>query len=113
MGYFDLPTGEFDLLLKDGKGEQWKNVMFTDSINASEIAECVEEWSVYHKVLKARFNGREVAMPTHYHWELRHKEEAFGSFKTRKEAVEAMYQRKAMWRKDKTIKVGLPCFVTD
>lgn len=46
MGLFDLPRGEFDLLLKgkDGK-EAWKNVMFCDSFDTGEVADLVEMWS--------------------------------------------------------------------
>ena len=114
MGAFDLPRGEFDLLLKDKTGaENWKNVMFADSIYTEEVADLVEMWSVNYTVLAARFNGRPVAIPVKYHWELRYKDECFGKFATREECKNAMYERKAMWRKDKTIKVGLPVFVQD
>ena len=113
MGAFDLPTGELELLLKDGKGEHWESVLFTDSLDDYDIADSVEEWSVNHSVLAARFNGRMVALPTAYHWELRHRDESFGKFPTRKECMDAMYKRKSMWRKDKTVKVGLPVFVKD
>ena len=113
MGAFDLPRGEFDLLLKDSKGEHWKNVMFADSFDEGEVADIVEMWSVNHKVLAARFNGRPVAIPTRYHWELRYKDEVFGSFKLREEAKEALYQRKAMWRKDKSTRVGCIYFVKE
>lgn len=113
MGMFGLPTGEFDLLLKDGKGEHWKNVMFTDSLYEEDIADCVEIWSVNYKVLSARFNGRTVSIPTGYHWELRSKDEVFGIYKTRKEAKAAMDERKLLRYKDKSIKVGLPVYVKE
>lgn len=113
MGAFDLPSGEFDLLLKDRTGEHWESVMFTDSIDNAVIADCVEMWSENHTVLAARFNGRAVTIPTKYHWELRSKDEVFGKFATREEAKKAMYERKAMWRKDKVTRPGIPVFVKD
>ena len=114
MGLFDLPRGEFDLLLKgkDGK-ENWKNVMFCDSFGTGEVADLVEMWSTNYTVLAARFNGRPVEIPTNYHWELRSKGESLGKYATREEAKAAMYERKALWRKDKTTKVGIPYFVKD
>ena len=113
MGAFDLPHGEFDLLLENSKGKEWKNVMFTDTIDKGMIADCVEMWSGNYKVLSARFNGIKVEIPTNYHWELRFKGEVLGKFKTRDEAKEEMYRRKALWRKDKSVKVGIPYFAQD
>ena len=113
MGAFDLPTGELELLLKDSKGEHWESVAFTDSVDDYDIVDSVEDWSVNHTVLAARFNGKPVKIPDKYHWELRHRDECFGKFPTRNECVDAMHKRKSMWRKDKTVKVGLPVFVKD
>ena len=110
MGYFDLPRGELELQLKDGKGIHWESVCFTDRLDKETLAMCKEEWSERHEVLAARYNGKEVEIPTNYHWDLRHKDVVFGSYKTREEAVNAMHQRKSMWRKDKTVKIGLPYF---
>lgn len=116
---FTLPRGEFDLYLKPRKGadcrseEGWKNIMMTDRLEAGEIAESVEEWSKNYEVLGARYNGKEVTIPKNYHWELRSGSEAFGSFKTRKDALEEMHHRKVLRRQDKTIKTGLPVFVEE
>ena len=111
MGAFDLPRGEFELLLKKDGEAEWKSVMFTDYIDMGEIADAAEMWSKNYKVLAARYNGREVTIPTNYKWELRYKDEVFGEFKTRAEAVEEMNRRKIERRKDKTVRVGLPYFV--
>ena len=119
MGIFDLPTREFELLLKKkGRGqrkEEWKSVMFTDRLELAEIARCAEEWSRNYRVLGARYNGRNVAIPTDYHWELRYKDNVYGVFKTRAEAVQMMNERKEMnWAekiKENRIPVGIPVFV--
>ena len=121
MGYFDLPTGEVELLLKKkGRGrfkEEWKNVAMTDYIDYGNIAELVERWSKNYKVLGARYNGRNVTIPTEYHWEHRYKDDVYGVYKTRAEVVEAMEKRRqSNWKeKDKTkrVPVGLPKFVKD
>ena len=113
MGYFDLPTGELELQLKDKNGVYWESVMFTDWIEQYEIAQTVERWSEHHEVLAARYNGKPVAIPTNYHWELVSKGEVLGSFATRKEAEKAREERKAKWVKDRTVKIGLPEFVKD
>lgn len=110
MGYFDLPRGEFELLMDD---EGWKSVMLTDNLYKEEIAECVEMWSVKHKVLGARYNGKEVPIPTNYHWELRHKDELLGIYKLRKDAKEEADLRRREYRKDKSVKTGIIKFVED
>lgn len=114
MAAFSLPTGDFELLFDDGNGKQWRSVMFTDSISLADIAQCVEEWSINHKVIGARYNGKKVPIPTKYHWDLRLKGEVLeGGFKTRAEAVEAMKKRREMQRTDKSIKAGFPAFIKD
>ena len=113
MGAFDLPTGDFELLLKGKDGTNWQSVMFTDRLDYETIVGCVEDWNKNYEVLGARFNGRAVTIPEKFHWELRYKDEVFGSFKTRAEAVELMKERKAKQREDKTVKIGLPKFVLD
>ena len=123
MGYFDLPTGDFELLLKKkGRGNhkpEWQSVMFTDGLTREDIAECAERWGNNYKVMGARYNGREVTIPApgSYHWEHRFKDTVYGVYKTRSEAVAAMQKRKEFnWaEKDKTkrIPVGLPYFVAD
>ena len=111
MGAFDLPTGDFQLLLKDAKGTKWTSVMFTDSLDRSEIAETVEDWSVNHEVLSARYNGREVVIPKKYHWELQLNGEVLGSYKTYKEARAEFDRRRIQYRKDKTTRPGRIVFV--
>ena len=117
MGYFDLPTGELELNLKPkkkgAKENGWTSVMFTDGLSKEDIATSVEEWSINYRVLEARYNCRPVTIPKKYHWELRSKEECFGIYKSRADAVKAMQERKAMRWEDKTVKVGLPYFVED
>ena len=112
-GAFALPTGELDVQLKDGEKVYWKNVACTDWVDKGEIAETVEVWSRNHEVLAVRFNGRELQIPTNYHWELEYKGEVLGTFATRKDAVEEMNARKIERYKDKTVKVGIPKFVQD
>ena len=113
MGMFDLPRGEFDLLLKDGKGTHWECVAFTDWINAEEIAMTVEEWSVNHEVLSARFNGKEVTIPKNYHWELVNGADVIGTFNVRKEAQAVWQERRTKYRKDKLEKPGIIKFVSE
>lgn len=119
MGAFDLPRGELELNLKPKnkdcyfKEEGWQSVMFTDGLDYETLVGCVEDWTGNYEVLGARYNGRTVTIPKKFHWELQHKGEVLGSFKSRAEAVETMRARKAEWRKDKTVKVGLPKFVLD
>ena len=115
MGAFSLPTGDFELLMKKGGSEpKWTSVMFTDALYNSEIADCVERWSVNNTVLGARYNGRAVTIPTNYHWELKFKGgEMTGHYTTRKEAEAAMKELKAKRRTDKTIRIGFPTFVQD
>lgn len=123
MGYFDLPTGDFELLLKKkGRGNrkaEWRSVMFTDYLDKEIIATCAEEWARNYKVAGARYNGREVNIPSpgSYHWEHRCRDSVYGVYKTRKEVVDAMQKRKEFnWsEKDKTkrIPVGIPVFVAD
>ena len=110
MSYFDLPRGEFELLLDD---RGWTSVMFTDSLFKSDIASCIEDWSVKHKVLGARYNGKEVSIPKNYHWELRHKDELLGVYALYKDAKENLECRRKEYRKDKTIKTGSIKFVED
>ena len=121
MGCFDLPRGELELLLKKkGRGNrktEWKSVMFVDRLSAEEIASCVEDWSINYKVVGARYNGREVNVPTRYHWEHRHKDSVYGIYRTRKEVLNAMQKRKEFnWLekdKSKTIPIGTPVFVAE
>lgn len=119
MGLFDLPTGNFELKLKPKsndcyyKEEGWQSVMMTDRLDYEMVVGIVEDHEKDYEVHGARYNGKPIKVPNKYHWELRHKDEVFGSFKTRAEAVALMQQRKAMRRKDKNIKVGLPKFVLD
>lgn len=121
MGYFDLPTGELELLLKKkGRGrhkEEWRSVSFTDSLTKEELVSDVENWSKNYKVNSARYNGKVVDIPTNYHWEHRYKDTIFGVYKTRDEVVAEMNKRKEFnWsEKDKTKKVpiGSPYFVMD
>lgn len=98
MGYFDLPTGELELLMKKkGRGgykPEWKLIAFTDRISDAELASDVERWSKNYKVIAARHNGREVEIPTAYHWELRNKDEVYGCFKTWEDAKVEMINRK-------------------
>ena len=121
MGYFDLPTGEFELLLKKrGRGqhkEEWKSVMFTDGLRLEDVASCAEEWSKNYNVLGARYCGRKITIPTGYHWELRYKDNVYGVFKTRAEAAQMMQERKERnWAekiKENRVPVGIPVFVKD
>ena len=118
MGMFDLPRGEFELNLKPKKGKVcshngWTSVMFTDSLYRGDIAQTVEMWSDSYKVLGARFNGREVAIPKKYHWEHRIKDEVLGVYKTYAEGRAVMDERKKLRWKDKSVKVGGAYFVDD
>lgn len=123
MAYFDLPTGNFELLLKKrGRGNhkaEWRSVMFTDSLYNEEIASCAEEWSRNYIVVGAKYNGKDVDIPSpdSYHWEHRHKESLYGIYKTREEVLAAMQERKKFnWAekdKSKRIPVGRPYFVTN
>lgn len=103
MGYFDLPTGHFELLLKKkGRGNykaEWRCVAITDSLYKKSIAEDVERWSKDYTVLEARFNGRKVAIPTNYVWELKAKEELIGTYATYEEAASVRDERKHSNRK--------------
>lgn len=101
------------LMAKGGGKPHWESVMFTDGITASEIAESVEAWSVNNTVLAARYNGKEVAIPTGYHWTLESRGEVFGRYATRAEAVEAMNKRKERRRQGEAIRMGIPHFVQD
>ena len=116
MGYFDLPTGCFELLLKKkGRGQhkaEWKNVMMTDRLSPGDIADCFERWSQNYRVEGARYNGRAITPPTNYHWERRHFYEVLGRYATRAEAVAACDEvRSANWKKPKTER--LPCGTID
>lgn len=120
MGYFDMPRGRFDLLMKKkGRGcykAEWKSVAITDSVIPEEIADRVEAWSKNYKVIAARFNGRELPIPTSYHWEHRIKGECIGKYVTREEAKSAVDKRKSEnWYKpkDEKIPVGSIVFVKD
>lgn len=120
MGYFDLPTGEFELLLKKkGRGrfkEEWTSVMFTDRLNDESIADCVERWSENYKVMAARFNGRKVFIPHEYHWELVSKGDVLGEYSKRSDAKKAWDDRRMFnWGKPKEerIPVGVITFVED
>ena len=113
MGYFDLPRGELELQLKDAKGIRWESVMFTDSLTAEDVASCVEDWSVRHEVMAARYNGKAVQIPKGYHWEIKCKDETIDSFATRKECADAWNVRRRAWNKDKTVKLGIVSFVKD
>lgn len=116
MGYFDLPTGEVELLLKKrGRGRftaEWRGVSFTDRPNREEIAQLVEDWSKNYKVMGVRYNGREIAIPTGYHWEVwvkvdRH-EELFGCYATRAEARAVVESRRdANWGKPKEERIPI------
>lgn len=84
-----FPTNEVELLLKRRRISQkpyWKSVMLCGSLYAEDLADLAEDWSDHYEVLGARFNGKEVPIPTKYHWELRRKGEVLGRFTTRKEA---------------------------
>lgn len=120
MGYFDLPRGQFDLLLKKkGRGRhssKWECVMMTDSLYPEEIASCVEEWSQNYTVEGARYNGKSVIIPTKYHWELRTKDEVLNHYSTREEAVKARDERRTFnWGKpdESRIPVGTIYFVKE
>ena len=108
-----MPRGELELLLKDAQGERWESVMMADSLYPGDVESTVEDWSINHEVLAARFNGKPVEIKKKYHWELRRKGEVLGIYKTRKEAVEDNLKRKTAYRKDKTTKCGIPYFVQD
>lgn len=87
-----FPSNEVELLLKNRRSSQkpyWKPVMLCGNLYAEDLADLVEDWSNHFKVLGARFNGKEVPLPTKYHWELRRKGEVLGRYSTRKEARNA------------------------
>ena len=117
MGLFDLPTGELELNLKpkrsNCKRNGWTSVAFTDRLYREEIASCVEVWSKDYKVTGARYNGKTIQIPKKYHWEVRNKEEIFGKFKTRAEAVEELNERRLASRRDASVKVGRLVFVEE
>ena len=114
MGVFDMPRGELELKLKDSKGTHWDSVMLTDYLDMGMVMGCVEEWSVNHKVLSARYNGNVIAFPKKYHWELIADTESL-PFETRAEAEAVMSERRKLRTrlKDKTIKVGSVFLVYD
>ena len=110
MGYFSLPTGNFELLLKKkGRGAhkaEWKSVMITDSLYQSEVAQCVEDWGRNYKVMGARFKGKAVKIPENYHWEVYTKTEVLGTYKKRADAKAVVDARKeANWHKPKEERV--------
>lgn len=126
MGYFDLPRGNFELLLKKkGRGNhkaEWQSVMMTDHLYPGEVEEHFERWGINYKVMAARYNGREVKPLTQYHWEHRiiirkcGVDELLGKYKTRKEAEAAVDERKrANWEKpkDERVAAGTIVFVQD
>lgn len=126
MGYFDLPRGNFELLLKKkGRGNhkaEWTSVMMTDRLYPGDVEECFEKWGINYKVIGARYNGREVKPLTRYHWEhriinrKRGVDELLGKYKTRKEAEAAVDERKrANWSrpKDERVAIGTIVFAQD
>lgn len=113
MGYFDLPSGDFELLFGDNGTQRWESVMFTDSLSKSDIADCVEQWGKKYKILGARYNGKDVAIPVNYHWEMQKDGETLGRWKTREEASEDMNKRRRERKTDKTILIGRIVFVQD
>lgn len=126
MGYFDLPRGNFELLLKKkGRGNhkaEWKSVRMTDRLYPGDVEECFEKWGINYKVMGARYNGKEVKPLTRYHWEhriiLRRRgvDELLGKYKTRKEAEAAVDERKrANWSrpKDERFAIGTIVFAQD
>jgi len=113
MGYFDLPRGEVTIKVKDGKKTVVKSIAFCDSLYKEEIAEMWERWSESYKILEMQFNGRKVEPMKNYHWELRYKDELFGTFKLRKDAYAALMERKHKKWDDKSIRVGTIYFVQD
>lgn len=106
MGYFDLPTGEVKLKVKDGQKTYWKSVMFTDCLYKGEIEELQERWGRKYKILEIQFNGRKVTPAKKYHWELRDKDNVYGTFKTREEAVKARAERSTRRRNGEKIPIG-------
>ena len=113
MGHFDLPKGDFELLLGDNGKEEWQSVMMIDRLAKEDIASCVESWSERHKVLGARYNGKDVNIPSNYHWELQHNGETLGRFAKRKEAKLEYEYRRALRFSDKTVVLGSIEFVED
>ena len=129
MGYFDLPRGNFELLLKKkGRGNrkaEWQSVMMTDHLYPGDVEECFERWGINYKVLGARYNGKEVKPLTRYHWEhyikVRgarggYKEKVLGKYSVRADAVLAVDKRKSMnWGlpKEKRVLAGNIRFVQD
>lgn len=113
MGCFDLPTGEVKLKVKDGQKTYWKSVMFTDYLERGAVEELQERWGKKYKILEIQYNGRKVTPAKRYHWELRHKDEVYGTFKTREEAVKAREERnRRRWNGEK-IPVGTIDFVEE
>jgi hypothetical protein len=113
MGYFDLPTGELELLLEDEKGTKWQSVAFMDVVFPSDLARACEDWSNHYKVKAARFNGKPLKIPTGYHWEVRKRDEVLGAFKTYQEALNDANDRRRAYRTDKTVKTGGVYFAKD
>lgn len=128
MGYFSLPTGNFELLLKKkGRGAhktEWKSVMITDTLYPAEVASCVEDWERNYKVAGAKFNNRAVKLPENYHWEVYtkvrtpdgFKTEVLGVYKKRADAKAVVDARKeANWYKPKEEQVfaGVIRYVQD
>ena len=113
MGYFDLPTGEIKLKVKDGKKEKFVSVAFTDCIFKGEIEELYERWSKTYKIIEIQFNGRKVTPCKKYHWVLHWKDEIYGTFKTREEAKKAYDERKMKRWDDKSIHCGVIDFVEE
>lgn len=117
---FWMPTGNFELLMKKkGRGNhkpKWESVMLTDRLTSGDIAECVEHWQKNNKVIAARYDGREVFIPTEYHWEHRIKNEVIGCYSTRAEAIAVMEERRhSNYRKprEERIPVGGVYFVEE
>ena len=120
MTNFNLPTGDFELLLRKKCGVQskseWKSVMFADSLTEEEIAMCTEKWAKNYKIEGARYNGKAVNIPTSYHWEHRINGETIGCYSVRKDAENAVNERKRLNRrnlKEYRIPIGGIWYVKD